>query len=180
MKIVPLESSGFVTPKDYSRYVKFHVLKGKNYRVKTYLIVLGVVIAAALLLYYGLATRSKGLIIAAGAVVLALCMFIYTINVNVKRICRSNAKTVRAKQETVFGKNGFVFDLIMQNPEENEHDEIFYDELEAIYLTKHAIYVYIEKRSVIIIPKRNLKVTPFETYSFLYKYIPKGKLILCR
>ena len=70
--------------------------------------------------------------------------------------------------------------LIMQNPEENEHDEIFYDELEAIYLTKHAIYVYIEKRSVIIIPKRNLKVTPFEAYSFLYKYIPKGKLILCR
>jgi len=180
MKLVPLESFGYVTAKDYSKYVKFHVLKGKNYRVKTYLIVLGIVIAAALLVYYGLATRSKGLIIAAGAIVLAFCMFIYTINVNVKRICRSNAKTVRGKQETIFGKNGFVFNLIMQNEEENEHDEIFYDELEMVYLAKHAIYVYIEKRSVIIIPKRNLKVTPNEAYTFLKAFIPADKLTLCR
>lgn len=175
-----LESFGYVTPRDYSAYVKFHVLKGKYYRLKSFAIIFGLVILCAVLLLLGFVYSNKSLWIAAGAIILCLFMFGYTINVNVKRICNSKAKVIRAKQKTVFGKNGFVFDLIFDNEEENEHDEIFFDELECVYETKKAIYIYIEKRSVIVIPKRNLKISPAEAREFLIKYIPAQKLVICK
>ncbi len=174
-----LESIGYVTPKDYSAYVKFHVLKGKYYRLKSALIVIGLVLLGGLLVAYGFLSRTKGLVVGGGAILLCLLMFFYTINTNVKRICNSKAKTVRAKQHIVFGKNGFSLDLLFKNEEENEHDEIFFDELEMVYDAKTAIYVYIETRSVIIIPKRNLKISPEEARAFLVKYIPAQKLIIC-
>ncbi len=174
-----LESMGYVTPKDYSAYVKFHVLKGKYYRLKSALIVFGLVLLGGGLVAYGFMSRAKGLVVGGGAILLCLLMFFYTINTNVKRICNSKAKTVRAKQHVVFGKNGFALDLLFQNEEENEHDEIFFDELEMVYDAKTAIYLYIEKRSVIIIPKRNLKISPEEARAFLVKYIPSQKLIIC-
>ncbi len=180
MRIVPLESSGYVTPKDYSKFVKFHALRGKYYRVKSRGIIALLLGATILLFYFGFVYAMKSLWIIGGIILLCMLMFVYTINTNVKRICNSNAKTVRAKQETVFGTNGFIFDLIMKNPEENEHDEIFYDELERIYLARTAMYIYIEKRSVIIVPIRNLKVTPSEALAFLQKYVPAEKLVICK
>ena len=174
-----LESIGYVTPRDYSAYVKFHVLRGKYYRLKSALIVFGLVLLGSALVAYGFMTRSKGLVVGGGAILLCLLMFFYTINTNVKRICNSKAKTVRAMQKVTFGKNGFALDLLFQNEEENEHDEIFFDELEMVYDAKTAIYVYIEKRSVIIIPKRNLRISPEEARAFLVKYIPSQKLTIC-
>ncbi len=174
-----IQSEGYVSIADYKAFIKFHVLRGKYYRLKSAAIIFGIVLISAVLLTLGFLTHNKGLIIGGGAILLCLLMFFYTINVNVKRVCTSKAKTVRSIQKTVFGKNGFVFELICKNPEENEHDEIFFDELETVYVTKNTIYLYIEKRSVIIIPKRNLKITPEEAYKFLQKYIPAQKLVIC-
>lgn len=174
-----LKAKGYVTPKDYTRYMRFHVLKGKYYRIKTRLILLGIIAVCATLVAFGFTTGNNGLFIGAGAIALALFMFIYTINVNVKRVCNSNAKTVRGQQELIFGKNGFLFNLLLKNEEDNEYNEIFYEELEQVYLAQHAIYIYIEQRSVIIIPVRNLQVTPVEAKQFLVKYLPEGKLITC-
>ncbi len=175
-----LESIGYVTPRDYSSYLYFHIFRSKNYRLKSKLFIFGMLLVGAILIALGLWSGEKGLVIGGGAIILCFFMFFYTVNNNVKRICNSKAKVVRAKQHMQFGKNGFMMDLLFQNEEENEHDEIFYDELEMVYDAKDAIYFYIEKRSVLIIPKRNLKITPEEARAFLIKYIPAQKLVICK
>ena len=174
-----LESIGYVTPKDYSKYLYFHLFRSKNYRLKYKLFVFGLLLLGGILIALGFYYRIKGLVLGGGAIILCFLMFFYTVNTNVKKICKSTAKIVRAKQHMRFGKNGLMLDLYFQNEEENEHDEIFFDELEKVYFAKDAIYVYIEKRSVLIIPKRNLKVTPEEARAFLEKYIPDQMLVIC-
>lgn len=175
-----LESIGYVTPKDYSKYLYFHLFRSKNYRLKYKLFVFGLLLLGAVFITLGFSFRIKGLVLGGGAIILCFCMFFYTVNTNVKKICKSKAKVVRAQQHLTFGKNGFMLDLLFRNEEENEHDEIFFDELEKVYLAKDAIYIYVEKRSVLIIPKRNLKVTPEEARAFLEKYIPAQILVICK
>lgn len=174
-----LKSEGYVTPRDYSTYVKFNIFKGKYYRLKLWVLSAILFAICVTLLYYGFVTSNKSMWIAAGAIVLCVCMFFYTVNVNVKRVCNKSAKVIRAKQRTEFGKNGFVFELLFKNEEENEYNEFFYDEVEYIYLGPKAMYIYIEKRSVIVIPKRNLKISPQEAYAFLKAFVPSHKLIVC-
>ena len=178
-KLKPLESEGYVTPRDYSTYLKFNLLKGRYYRIKVIAVLLSLLVVCLWLLLAGLANNNSNLWIAAGAIALCAFMFLYTVSVNVKRICNKSAKVIRAKQRTQFGKNGFVFELLFQNAEENEYNEIFYDEIEKIYLAPKAMYIYIEKRSVIVIPKRNLKVAPIEARAFLAKFVPAHKLVVC-
>ncbi len=179
MKMTPLKSEGYVTPKDYNRYIKFNLLKGKYYRIKIIGIIFAIAAVCISLFYAGLVTGSKSMWIAAGAILLCVFMFFYTTSVNVKRICNKSAKVIRAKQRLEFGKNGFVFELLFKNEEENEYNEIFYDELDKIYLAPYAMYIYIEKRSVIVVPKRNLNVTPIEARAFLTKFVPAQKLVVC-
>jgi len=174
-----LSSIGYVTPRDYSAYVKFNLLKGKFYRFKTMLVVLSIAILTIVLALMGLSSGNKNYFIVAGIIVLCSLMFLYTVSVNVKNTCNKSAKIIRAKQRTEFGKNGFVFELMFDNAEENEYSEIFYDEVDYIYLAPKAIYIYIEKRSVIVIPKRNLLVSPKEAHDFLMKYAPAHKVIVC-
>ena len=174
-----LSSIGYVTPRDYSAYVKFNLLKGKYYRLKSAFLVLIIAVLSAFLILSGLANGNKNYFIFAGIIVLCSLMFLYTVNINVKNTCNKSAKIIRAKQRTEFGKNGFVFELMFENAEENEYNEIFYDEVDNIYLAPKAIYIYIEKRSVIVIPKRNISVTPKEAHDFLKKYVPEHKLIVC-
>lgn len=174
-----LKSLGYVTPRDYSAYLKFNLLKGKYYRIKVICVVFSLVVLCLWLLLFGFAYANKSFWIAAGAIVLCAIMFIYTINVNVKRVCNKSAKVIRAKQRTEFGKNGFVFELIFQNEAENEYNEILYDEIDCIYLAPKAMYIYIEKRSVIVVPKRNLQIAPIEARAFLTKFVPAQKLVVC-
>lgn len=179
MKMTPLKSEGYVTPKDYNRYIKFNLLKGKYYRIKVIFIIFAIAAVCISLFYAGFVTGTKGMWIAAGAILLCVFMFFYTTGVNVKRICNKSAKVIRAKQKTEFGKNGFVFELIFQNNEENEYNEILYDEIDKIYLAPYAMYIYIEKRSVIVVPKRNLNIPPIEARAFLTKFVPAQKLVVC-
>ncbi len=178
-KLRALESEGYVTPRDYSTYLKFNILKGRYFRIKVIAVIVSLVVICAWLLLAGWAYGNKSLWIAAGAIVLSAIMFLYMVNNNVKRVCNKSAKVIRAKQRTQFGKNGFVWELIFQNEEENEYHEIFYDEIEKIYLAPKAMYIYIEKRSVIVVPKRNLKVAPIEARAFLTKFVPAHKVVVC-
>ena len=174
-----LASEGFVTPRDYNAYLKFNLLKGKYYRLKKVIVIVSIIALCATLVLSGLTSGNKNYFVIAGVVLLCFLMFLYTVNVNVKNICTKNAKIIRARQKTTFGKNGFVFELLFDNEEENEFFEYLFDEVEKIYLGPEAMYVYIEKRSVIVIPKRNLKVTPKEALDFLEKYCPNQKLVVC-
>lgn len=175
-----LECNGFVTPRDYTFFCRFNILKGRYYRVKTIAAAVILVAVCLLLLLCGLAYRQKVLFVAAGIILLCTLMFAYVMSVNVRNICNSKAKTVRARQHTVFGKNGIVFELIFdKTPEENEYSEIFFDEIDCIYDGPKAIYIYIEKRSVLVLPKRNLNMSPAEARGFLKKYVPAQRLVLC-
>lgn len=178
-KMKPLKACGYVTPRDYSAYLKFNILKGKYYRIKVIAVIFSIVVICLWLLLAGLSYGNKSLWIAAGAIALCAFMFLYTVSVNVKRICNKSAKIIRAKQRSEFGKNGFVFELLFQNEEENEFNEILYDEIEKIYLAPKAMYIYIEKRSVIVIPKRNLEIAPIEARAFLQMFVPEEKLVVC-
>jgi len=179
MKLKPIRSEGYVALKDYAAYTRFHILKGKYYRIKTIFLILAILTISAYLAIYALTSGEHKYLVIAGVLLLCTGMFFYVINMNVKNICKKNAKTVYAIQKTEFGKNGLVLDMLFKNPEENEHYEIFYDEVERIYFAPKAIYVYIEKRSAIVIPKRNLKINPYEARCFLQEYIPPQKLVVC-
>ena len=86
-KLRPLESFGYVTPKDYTAYLKFNLLKGRYYRLKVMAVLLCLGTVCAWLLLAGITKGNKSRWIAAGAIALCAFMFIYTVNVNVKRIC---------------------------------------------------------------------------------------------
>lgn len=176
-----IESFGFVTVGDYKQFVNFNIFKGKYYRVKKIALLLVIAALCFTLILVGYLNSNKNFWIIAGVIALCSFMFVYTVNVNVKRVCNRMAKTVRAKQRVTFGKNGFVFELLFDNEKdgENEYDEIFYDELDYVYDAPNSIYLYIEKRSVIIIPKRNMNISSDEARAFLKKYIPAQKLIIC-
>ncbi|MBO5870577.1 MAG: YcxB family protein [Clostridia bacterium] len=174
-----LASEGYVTPRDYNAYLKFNLLKGKYYRLKKVFVLISIALLCIALFLSGLSSGNKNYMVIAGIILLCTCMFFYSVNVAVKNNCNKNAKVIRAKQRTTFGKNGFVFELLFENEEENEYSEILFDEVEKIYLAPQAMYIYIEKRSVIVVPKRNLKVSPKEALTFLEKYCPNQKLVVC-
>lgn len=175
-----LECNGFVTPRDYTLYCRFNILKGRLYRVKTISLAVLLVAVCLLLAICGLAYSRKALFVVAGIILLCALMFAYVMSVNVKNICNSKAKIVRATQHTVFGKNGVIFELLFEKtPDENEYSEIFFDEIDCIYDGPKAIYIYIEKRSVLVLPKRNLNMSPAEAREFLKKYVPAQKLVIC-
>lgn len=172
-----LESLGFVAAGDYSAYVKFNMFKGRYYRIKGIILAVMLTLACLILAFYGLATGNKGFIIAAGALLLCCAMFGYIIKVNVRNYCKSRASLVRAKQKVIFGKNGLVHELMLSP--ESEINEYFYDSLLKVYDTRNAIYLYFDTKSVIILPKRNLNMSPAEARSFLQSFIPAQKLVVC-
>ncbi len=173
-----IKSEGYVTVKDYNSYARFNVFKGKYYRIIMTLLGLLLFLVCVAMVVVGFAYGIKTLWILAGVLALCVLMFFYTLSVNVKNTCRRNSDIVRAVQKTMFGKNGFVVDLVFKDESKNEQYEILYDEVEKIYLTRDAIYIYVEKRSAIVIPKRNLKIEPAEALEFLKKYAPQ-KLVIC-
>ncbi len=174
-----LESLGYVNAKDYKEFIYFNLFRGKSYRIKKIATLVAILLVSAGFAVYGFLSGNKIFFVGAALVIGGALMMIYSVNSNVNNHCKRQAKVVRAKQSNKFGKNGFIYELLMDNPEENEHNEIFYDELDAVYVAKSAIYLYIEKRSTVIIPKRNLNISSEEAISFLKKYIPAQKLVIC-
>ncbi len=174
-----LESLGHVNVKDYKDFIYFNLFKGKHYRAKKLATLVGILVLSFGLIAFSLMGGGKIFLIVGGIALLGTFMMIYNVNNNVKNHCNQKAKVVRAKQSNKFGKNGFIYELIMDNPEECEHNEIFYDELDKVYVAKNAIYLYIEKRSTIIIPKRNLNMSSEEAVLFLEKYLPAQTLVIC-
>ena len=109
---------------------------------------------------------------------LTAAMFAYVIKVNVRNICRKNAKAVRGKQHILSGKNGLVFELLYENEADNEYTDVLYDELDHIYETKGYYYIYVDKRTIIIAPKRNLRITQSEARAFLQSFAG-DKYVIC-
>ncbi len=175
----PFESFGFVTPRDYGAYVRFNLLKGKYYRLKALLAALLLTAAIIVLAVFGINTGRRDLRIYSGILLLVTAMFAYVIKVNVRNICRKNAKTVRGKQHVLFGKNGFIFELLFENKADDEYTDVLYDEIDVIYEATNCFYIYVDKRTVIIVPKRNLRVSLAESRGFLQSFVG-DKFVICR
>lgn len=172
-----LESNGFVTVKDYASYVRFNIFKGRYYRVKQITLAVLMILLCCTLVFVGFAVRAKGYFIAAGIILLCCIMFGYVIKVNVNNYCKTKAELVRAKQKAVFGKNGLVHELLLEP--EPEHNEYFYEDLEKVYVTKNALYMYFDSKTSLVIPGRNMNMSRAETCKFLKTFIPNGKLVIC-
>lgn len=174
----PFESYGKLNKNDYATYMRFAMLKGKYHRVKT--------LAAALLLTAGVITLAlcgllysrKELLIIAGILLLCAAMFAYMIKTSVKNVLAKNAKAARGIQHVLFGKNGFIFELLYENEADCEYNDVLYEELEKVYETKAHFFIFMDKRSAIIVPKRNLRITAAEARGFLQKFIP-DKFVIC-
>lgn len=174
-----LESLGYMKPDHYKEYVIFNFLKTKYHRILKLIISAVYSLSAVALLIYGFSSKNKTVMWVSVALLVLGALFIYSINRNVKAICRSNAKLMRGVQHVKFGKNGFIFNLIFKKESENEHYEVTFEEIMKIYDAPKAFYVYINKRSVVIIPKEYLCCTISEAEKYLETYCPAEKLVKC-
>ena len=174
----PFETFGYVTQKDYGAFVRFNILKGRFYRLKAAFAALVLAAAVITLLALGLATKNRDLMIAAGIILLSAGMGAYMIKVQVRNVCRRNAKAVRGKQHILFGKNGLIFELKYQNSEDDEYTDVLYEEIDFIYETRGYYYIYVDKHTIMIAPKRSLRVSVDEANRFLQEFVP-DKYVVC-
>ena len=174
----PFESFGVLGQRDYGIFLRFNLLKGKYYRVITLAIALlytALIIALAVI---GLNNSNRDLVLTAGILLLCAGMAAYVIKVNVRNICRKHIKAMKGKQHILFGKNGLIFELLYEKEEDNEYTDILYDELDKVYETKAYYYIYVDKRTVLIAAKRNLRIPNSEAREFLQSFIP-DKFVIC-
>ncbi|MBO4452513.1 MAG: YcxB family protein [Clostridia bacterium] len=175
----PFETFGYLNQKDYGTFVRFNIVRGKYYRVKAAVIGVLIVGAVAALAVAGIVNSNRDLLIAAGALLLSTAMFAYIVKVNVKNICASNARSVKGKQHILFGKNGFIFELLYSKEEDNEYTDVLFDEISKIYETKRYFYIYIDKRTIFIAPKRNLRVSDDEARECIQSLVAPEKFVRC-
>ena len=177
----PFESFGYVAKPDYAKYVRFNMLKGKYHRPKAYAAAFVLTVAVVALAVAGVNSKNTSLLILSGILLLCAGMFAYVIKITVNNICAKNAKAVRGKQHVLFGKNGFIFELLYKNEADNEYTDVLFEEIDSVFETKGAagyFYIYIDKRTVIIVPKRNLRIDPLSAREYIQELLPE-KFFIC-
>ena len=174
----PFESFGKLNKTDYTVFVRFGMLKGKYYRLYALLSALALTAWVITLAALGLRSRDKELLISAGILLLCAGVLAYMIKTTVKNAISKNAKAARGTQHVLFGKNGFVFELLYENESDCEYTDILYEEIYRVYEMQAYFFIYIDKRTAVIVPKRNLRVSAQEARAFLQKFIP-DKFVIC-
>ncbi|MBR0232189.1 MAG: YcxB family protein [Clostridia bacterium] len=174
----PFESFGKLNKNDYAAFVRFGMLKGKYHRVYALLAALALTAGVIALALVGVARKNKEALICAGILLLCAGMLAYMIKTTVRNVMAKNEKAARGTQHVLFGKNGFVFELLYDKGSDSEYTDVLYEELERVYETKGHFIIYIDKRTAIIVPKRNLRVSPGSAREFLQKFIP-DKFVIC-
>lgn len=177
-KIKPLVSKGKVIASDYVEFARFNAFKGRFYRVKIKAIPIVSCLIGIPLALIGLFYKQYILAIVAFVVL----FFVYTLMSSFKnkgnRMFIVNKRFAGAIHHVVFGKNGFINETTFINGE-TDHNEYLFDEVQKIYFAPSAIYIYMDKSSVFILPSRNVKVSKEEALAHLLKYVPQEKLIIC-
>lgn len=177
-KIKPLVSKGKVVPNDYVEFARFNAFKGKYYRIKVRAVPIVSCLIGIPLGLFGLIVQQYLLAIAAFIILFSTYSLMSSFKNKGKRMFVVNKKFAGAVHHVVFGKNGFINEVTYSDGN-TEHNEYLFGEVEKIYFAPAAIYIYMDKSSVFILPSHNVQVTKEEALAHLLKYVPEDKLIIC-
>lgn len=177
-KITPLVSKGKVVPNDYVEFARFNAFKGKYYRIKVRAVPVVSCLVGIPLGLFGLVVQQYILAIAAFIILFSTYTLMSSYKNKGKRMFVVNKKFAGAIHHVVFGKNGFINEVTYTDGT-TEHNEYLFTEVEKIYFAPAAIYIYMDKSAVFILPSGNVKVTKDEALAHLLEYVPEEKLVVC-
>ncbi len=177
-KIKPLVSKGKVVANDYVEFARFNSFKGRFYRIKVKAVPIVSCLIGIPLAVFGFIIHQYLYAIAAFVILFSTYSYMSSFKNKGKRMFVVNKKFAGAVHHVVFGKNGFVNEVTYIDGE-TEHNEYLFTEVEKIYFAPSAIYIYMNKASVFILPSGNVKVSKDEALAHLLEYVPQEKLVVC-
>jgi len=179
-----LFSSGKVVLSDYREYSTFNLCRGKYSRVIRTAVVTWIVLICAFIAVAGFVAKNMMTVLIGGIILLCLASFFTLLRRQVKTVCVKKQQYLYATHEVRFGKNGLIYSVLFDpahNPykQENTQDDFFYDDFYRVYETGGFFYLYLDKKSTIIVPKRNMMpADSIELRELLAKKLDK-KFIRC-
>lgn len=156
-----LFSSGKVVLSDYREYSTFNLCRGKFSRVIRTAVVMWLVLACLFVAVVGFMAQNTMLILIGGIILLCLGSFFALLRRQVKTVCIKKQQYLYATHEVRFGKNGLIYSVLFDpahNPykQEDTQDDFFYTDFFRVYETGGFFYLYLDKKSTVIVPKRNM------------------------
>lgn len=179
-----LFSSGKIVLSDYREYATFNLCRGKFSRVIRTAVVIWIIVICLYLALVGLASQRTMLLLVAGIILLCLGSFFGLLRRQVKTVCIRKKPFLYATHEVRFGGNGLIYSVLFDsehNPHqmEDSQDDFFYDDFFRVYETGGFFYLYLNKKSTIIVPKRNMMpADSMKLHDLLAKKLGK-KFIRC-
>lgn len=157
-----LTARGKVVLSDYREYMQFNLFRGRFSRLLRAFVILAVVCVCLYVFLLGLQFRNTMLLLAAGIVLLCFCMFFYLLRRTVKQTCIKRKPFLYATHEVRCGGNGLIYSVLYDpahNPQNlpDSQQDYLYDAFFRVYETGGFFYFYPDKKSAIILPKRNLQ-----------------------
>lgn len=156
-----LTARGKIVLSDYREYMNFNLFRGKFSRLIRALVILAVVLACLYVLLLGLQLHSTLLVLAAGIALLCFCMFFYLLRRSVKQTCLKRKPFLYATHEVRCGGNGLIYSVLYDpahNPQglPDSQQDYLYESFFRVYENGGFFYFYPDKKSAIILPKRNM------------------------
>ena len=163
-----LTARGKVVLSDYREYMQFNLFRGKCSRLLRSLLILAVVLLSLYLLLLGIQLKNTVVILVAGVVLLCFCMFFYLLRRTVKQTCIRKKPFLYATHEVRFGGNGLIYSVLYDpahNPQNlpDSQQDYLYTTFFRVYETGGFFYFYPDKKSAIILPKRNLRIEDIQS-----------------
>ncbi len=173
-----LESIGQVIANDYVEFARFNTFKGKLYRVTIKAIPIFACLIGIPMALFGLIFRQYPYAILAFVLLFSAYSLMSSFKNKGKRMFVANARFAGATHHVVFGKNGFINEVTFKDGT-TDHNEYYFEETMKIYYAPQAIYIYMDKGSVFILPKRNFNIEEKEALAHLVRFVPDYKLVVC-
>ena len=161
-----LHARGKIVLSDYREYAYFNLFRNRFSRVLRTMTMLVIVLVAVYLFLVGFSAQSSLFVVGGGAVLLSLGSFVFMFRRNVKNVCTKRKPFLYASHEIRFGGNGMVYSVLYDsehNPHKwaDSHVEYLYKDFFRVYENGGFFYFYTDKKSAIILPKRNMTVEEF-------------------
>ncbi len=179
-----LHARGKIVLSDYREYAYFNLFRGKFSRVVRAMVTLVIVLIAVFLLLVGFSAQSSLFVVGGGAVLLSLGSFVFLLRKNVKTVCIKRKPFLYASHEIRFGGNGMLYSVLYDkehNPNgwEDSRVEYLFEDFFRVYENGGFFYFYTDKKSAIILPKRNMTIEDFVALRGILNKTLGKKFIRC-
>ncbi len=174
-----LLAQGKVILSDYREFSTFNLCRGKFSRVIRTAFIAWALVICLYLAVVGFMAQNTMLILIGGVLLLCLGTFFALLRKQVKTVCVKKQQYLYATHRVQFGKNGLIYSVLFDpehNPykQEDTQDDFFYTDFMAVYETGGFFYLYLDKKSTIIVPKRNMMPADYmELRALLSKNLEK-------